>query len=210
MLRLHQEETGFSLVELLVVIVILGVVGGITLTGLVQGMQTSARADERIEGFSELQRASERVSRDLRRGLWTETSVTPGTLPDGCVFLDLSPSAITLIVLDGTGRHRHAYQVADGRMTLTRETWISGAWQNPSTQFVIDGLTNGTTSDPIFSYLDAAGGDLVDPSGIEPEDRAKVRKFGLRLETELAGQGPIAVETIVGARNGGRSCTAAS
>lgn len=205
MLRTARDESGFTLVELLVVILIVGVVGGVTLTGLVQGMQTSARADERIQAFSDLQRASERVSRDLRRGVWRDISVAPGTPPPGCVFLALAPNAVSLVVFDEAGRQRHSYQVAAGTLTVTRETWVAGAWQNTSTQFVIDGLTNGTAAEPIFTYLDEDGTDLL-ADGLQVEDRGDVRKFGLRLETELAGQGPVAVETIVGARNGGRSC----
>lgn len=206
MLGRPADEQGFSLIELLVVVLILGIVGAITLTGLVQGLQTSARADARIQAFSELQRASERVSRDLRRGVWADIYVPPPvTPPAGCSYLEMSPGTLTLIVFDGNTRYRHRYALASGILTLTRHTWSSGTWQPTSTQEVVRGITNGTPADPVFSYLDADGADLL-ADGLQNVDRGQVRKFGLRLKTNVAGEDPVEVRTVVGARNGGLPC----
>lgn len=207
MLNRDASEAGFSLIELLVVVAILGVVGGITLTGLVQGMSTSARADQRIHTYTELERASERITRDLRRAVWTDISIAPTTAPPpGCTFLDLSPDAITLIVLDGSTRYRHRYQLVGGQLNLTTETWTNGAWANASTVPVIGQIVNGTSANPIFSYLAADGTDLIASDGFQEADRGRVRKFKLRLVADVSQQGPVALETLVGARNGGSPC----
>lgn len=206
----REAEDGFSLVELLVVIAISGIVGAVTLTGLVRGLQTGAMADERIEAFTDLQRASERITRDLRRALWTDVSSSSATIPAGCLALDLEPDEISIVVMEGTTRFRHTYAVVGGTMSMTRETWNVGAWQSPVSQPVIGGLTNGSAAEPIFRYLDDEGVDLVaEGGGVQPTDRARVRKFLLRLETEGNTSGAVSVETVVGARNGGRACPGA-
>lgn len=203
----HEAEVGFSLVELLVVIVILGIVGTVTLTGLVRGLQTGAMADERIEAFTDLQRAAERTTRDLRRALWTDVSSSTATIPDGCVALDLDHDELSVVVIDGTDRFLHTYTLAAGTLTMTRSAWDGASFQSPVVQPVIMGLTNGSPADPIFRYLDADGVDLVvEGGGVQDADRARVRKFVLRFETEGETSGPVSVETVVGARNGGRAC----
>lgn len=61
-----QGDSGFTLIEALVVMVVLGVVGAFVGTSLVQGMRTSSDAQQRIYVLTDLQRGLERVSRELR------------------------------------------------------------------------------------------------------------------------------------------------
>lgn len=208
MLESRRDQHGFSLVELLVVVLILGVVGGVTVTGLVRGFRTSAAADARIVAYTDLQRASERVSRDLRRGVWTHTYVSSPTAPSGCEYLTLSPDSVTLIILDDGARFRHRYQLTGGVLNLTRQTWTGSAWGAGESQEVVRGISNGAAGDPIFSYLDGDGRDVL-ADGFQDVDRGHVRKFRLSLKSGIAhGQGTAEITTVVGARNGGLSCPA--
>jgi type II secretory pathway pseudopilin PulG len=209
---LHRDESGIGLVELLVVILIMGVVGGMTVTSLVQGMRTSSRVDARIQTSTDLQRAAERVARDLRRGVWTDISmVTPPAEPDGCTYVSLEPDDLTLIVFDGSDRYRHVYTHASGALSLDIDQWVAGAWADVSDQVVIDGLNNATaaTPVPVFSFLDRDGVDLLD-DGLDASDRSSVRNFRLTLVGTVTDQPDITLSTTVAARNGGLTCPVAS
>lgn len=205
---LIRQEAGIGLVELMIVILILGVVGGITVTGLVQGMQTSNRIDARVETSTELQRAAERVARDLRRGVWTDIAVLPlPPEPTGCTYVSLDPDTLTLIVFDGPDRYRHVYTHAGDALSLDIDQWVGGGWADVSATEVVDDLRNAATGTPLFTYLDRDGGEL---DGTQASDHADVRNFRLTLVGAVREQPPMTLTTTVAARNGGLPCPVAS
>ena len=63
--RLHDEQ-GVTLIEVLVVMILMGVIGGTVTTSLVRAMKTTATTEERFTAIGELQKAVGRMSRELR------------------------------------------------------------------------------------------------------------------------------------------------
>ena len=61
-----RDEQGFSLVELLVVMLVMAIIGGIVATSLVSGWRSSETAEERIDALLETQQAMQRMSREIR------------------------------------------------------------------------------------------------------------------------------------------------
>lgn len=59
-------DEGFTLVELLVSIVLLGVLGAITLTAVINTQKDYRLADDQAQGLSDVKVASERLARDVR------------------------------------------------------------------------------------------------------------------------------------------------
>jgi type II secretory pathway pseudopilin PulG len=205
-----RRDDGLGLVELLVVVLVLGVIGAMTITSLVRGMRTTDRVEARIQASTDLQRAAERVARDLRRGVWTDISLTPlPSPPAGCTYVSLDGDELTLIVFDGIERFRHTYTHVDGTLTLDVDRWSSGAWADVSTTTVIDGLQNATAGEDVFSFLDRNGGDLLE-DGLDPTDHADVRNFRLTLVGTVRDQPAMTLNTTVAARNGGIPCPVAS
>lgn len=66
--RDNDGQQGFTLVELLVVVTILTIIGGIVGGTIIQSMQTGRRAEARIQSLNDLERTLQRVGRELRSG----------------------------------------------------------------------------------------------------------------------------------------------
>src|SRR4051795_700593 len=64
--RERGDEVGYTLVELLVVVVLLGIVGGIVSTAAIGGMRTTRQAQNRAYSTEGIQGQIERMARDIR------------------------------------------------------------------------------------------------------------------------------------------------
>lgn len=64
--RLHADERGFTLVELMVVVFLLAIVGGVTMTGLTAAMRMQRSQTEHIDALNRSKTAMERVTKELR------------------------------------------------------------------------------------------------------------------------------------------------
>lgn len=80
-------DEGVTLVELLVVIVLIGIIGGIVSTSLIVGMRSTRQAQNQASVEATLQAATERIARDVRAAnpivSGTATSLTVKVLTVG-------------------------------------------------------------------------------------------------------------------------------
>lgn len=174
----RSDESGFSLVELLVVILLLGVVGSVVVTGLVSAMRHTQESQQRIEAMAELQRAAERITRELRAA---------------CPVMDMADDDVTVAIhRDGDTRYHQFYR--DG--TQLRHAVKDTADETPAGGNV---LINELPADALFTYFD----DAAEPVD-EPRD---VRLVRMALRRDLPGQDrTVEVGTTTSLRNGGQAC----
>lgn len=175
----QRHEGGFTLVELLVVIVLLGAVGSVVTAGLVSAMQHTRESQERIQAMAELQRSAERVTRELRAA---------------CPVMEATGDDVTVaIVRDGQTRYHQFYRDGSRLRHAIKDT----ADEAPAGTILLNELPNDGSA--LFTYLDKSG-----QATSEPRD---VRAVGLTLQRHLPGQDhTVAVETTASLRNGGRTC----
>lgn len=215
-MRRMKEQDGFTLVELLVVMVILGVVGAVTTTGLIQGMRTTDRVQARADALVELERAGQRLEREIRRGMWS-TSLTPSyTQPKGCVVpavntagnaSSLRNDEISLVALHSGERFRYKISLTGDEVRLAESRWTAAGWTAVADRVVIDGVTNAAHGIPLLTYLGADGQQLVPSAGQYTNLHiAKLRKIQLRLRLDVRGEEPLELSTLVSPRNGGGRC----
>lgn len=179
----HHGEAGFTLVELLVVMLIMGVIGAFTMSSLVQGIQTSDEADRRVQALTDLQQAGQRVSRELRMACHVEA-----------VAADF---AVVDILRDDT-RYRYSFAV-DGE-TLEADIDIvasDGTTSDHRTDRIAEGIVNGST---LFTYPDEVGTPM--PAPVVP---SAVRDVTLTL-VRSTNSDDVAWSANLHLRNGGLSC----
>lgn len=191
------DQRGFTVVELLVVIVILGVVGSVVTTSLVNGMRTTRQTQSRIEAMAELRTATERITRELRAA---------------CPLESMAVDDVTLQLPRDGQRYRYQYTVDADALNVTVELrdpddsgatdtdgdgvlWLAHRPEQP----LIDELSPSV--DP-FTYR-APDETILDPATAAPRDVATV---DLTLERTLPEQDPVTVTTRVHVRNGGLAC----
>lgn len=175
----RRDESGFTLVELLVVIVLLGAVGSVVTAGLVSAMRHTQESQQRIEAMAELQRSAERITRELRAA---------------CPVMAIDPEDVTVAIeRDGQTRYHQFYRDGDRLRHAVKAT----SEETPQGASLIGQLPND--GDPLFTFLDDAG---------EPVDQPReVRLVRTLLRRDLPQQGrTVEIETTTGLRNGGKAC----
>lgn len=179
------SSAGFTLVELLIVVLILGIVGGFTVRALVQGYRTSADVQGRLDTHAALQDVQIDVTRRLRAA---------------CPVIAISGDETTVQVRHSNGdvEKSRFYLTAADELREDRDRWDGAAWQHLSDQLIAVGIDNDVTILPVFEGLDEDGftaANLVDLRAI----RTQLRRVG-------ADGDQVLVTTTVSLRNGDSPC----
>lgn len=161
------DESGFQLIELMVVVLILSVISAVATTGVITGLRSSTRSQIRMDAHEELQRGLERISREVR-------VADPASYPVGVdgALLVADPDELALDVyrdLDGDGtleRWRHRFH-----SPVTGELWhcaavITGADPCAGAAAGRPLIRDLAAPDP-FVYLDGDGTPGVTGADIE-------------------------------------------
>lgn len=180
------DESGFSLVELLTVIVILAVIGGFVVTAITTALQSSTRTQARIEAIQELETAIQRMARDIRAA---EVLVLN---PD-----DPRRSIRSRVQRDGLLEVR-AFSLQDegGDTVLVSETFPVGADEEAlptASQRLVTLVDNDET--PLFTYFDRDGVELP------PAQSTAARHVEITLIRAIPGQRAIETTTLVSIRS---------
>ncbi|MFA9445650.1 type II secretion system protein J [Egicoccus sp. AB-alg6-2] len=201
----RSSEQGFTLVELLVSMVLLGVVGSVVVSAIVTGMQSARTTTARTMAIHELEVALQRVGRELRAAdpLYVSENGAYGTQIGAEVVRNGQVQVISFAVVEEDGQQFLVQDTAIGDIadiesgvveltTLPRRTLVTA-------------VDNG--SDPVFTYFDDYGDPIVctppTPGPSEACDLAysDAYKIGLRLERTLSDQSPVRAETYITVRN---------
>lgn len=177
--RLSGEDHGVSLVELLVVMLLMTIVGGIVATSLVLGMQKSAAARARVDEVAAMERSLEAISRELRAA---------------CPLQTADPLKAVAVIDRGTEQLRFTYAVSGGELTELRERRSGGSWVVLSSRTLLDDVVNT----PVFTYRDKLQAPTNDPR------RAAIATID--VQRDITDGGNVRFSTTVAVRNNGR-CT---
>jgi prepilin-type N-terminal cleavage/methylation domain-containing protein len=191
--RLRHEQAGFTLVELLVVMVLMGVVGSITVAAIVTGMNSQRTTQDRLDALHELEVATQRAIRDLRVAspLLVSTQ-TPASEHIGTRFRRGGEPTTVFYELetDEDSNEQFLVQlVSTGGESFSRR--------------LVTAVDNGDT--PLFRYFDTDGSELEcdwDLPELEYRDCIlSANAVAIRLVRGVHGQEPVVVETRVNIRS---------
>ena len=188
MITAQERESGFTLIEALVVMVIFGVIGTFVTTAVVESMHTSSRAQSRIVALADLQRGIERVAREMR-------VADPLALCSG-----EEDSALGAIVYRDDKRYVHKFYLsADGESLLQDITVFDPATAVTGTPvssgvFIADvGNSEHPDNPPLFEY--------ADQDGVPTTHYVTAAQITINLAKQALDSEPVLVSTTVEVRN---------
>lgn len=192
-------QGGFTLVELLVVMVLTGIVGTVVTVSVVNSMSVARSTSQRATALHDVERALQVVGRELRiadpicldDGGDYRSTIGAQVERDGATqihtFTIEEDDGIQFLFQDIVG-----YEPGDVQACIPREDATPTAL--PRRRLVTD-VDNGIEA--VFTYHDALGGDI----DCDVEACEQAVQIGIRLVRNLEGGEDIRAETRINVRN---------
>lgn len=189
-------DAGFTLVEMLVVIVVLGVIGAVVSSAVVSSLRTQRLTQANVQSTSDARTAVERMTRDMR---------TANPLRAG-------EAGRTTFDMYYAGRcERRTYYVSGGDLKLDRQAFAAGVRCGSSsatpgaavTTTVVENVTNDSTQ-PLFRYFrwDSVAKQRAEVTA--PVAATAIRSVDtvlVEVSVSTPEQGDVSLKTLVDLRN---------
>ena len=199
---MFQSDDGVTIVELLVVMVLVGIIGGFVTTSLVTGLQTARATSERAIALHDLERSLQVVGRELR-------VADPLILDEGREF---GTSIGALVVRDGQAQ-QHTFTLettSEGRFLVQQTNVyeladVGSAGPDDATPLSSQPRRNLVTDvdddlQTVFRYLDQRGEAYSCPDDV-PVTACRPHQVVIELVRTLPGGQEIRADTTIGIRN---------
>jgi prepilin-type N-terminal cleavage/methylation domain-containing protein len=208
--RRIRPQAGFTLVELLVVLVLLGVVGGIVTSAIVTGMTNARTTTARTVALHDLEIALQRVGRELRAAdpLYVTSGDGYARQVGAEVTRDRAVHIVTFTVVTEGGRQLLVQDTQSATFEAIANAPPGTAIEDLLSPQVRRQLVVDVDDDQVFTYYDR-NGNRID---CDPQDEEKTKEecdlaysdayqLGIRLVRQVGDQRPLQAETRINVRN---------
>lgn len=124
----RSREAGFTLIELILVIVLIGITAGSTAMLVLQGTQSYADLIERKESLHNARLAMERISREVRQATNASTVSASRLRINGGLLEFFHDAATSTVKIGGTSQPAEGRILAEGISSLTFAMDNSNDW----------------------------------------------------------------------------------
>jgi len=193
--RPSSDDAGYTLVEMLVVVIILGVVSAVVGAAIISSLRVQQVTESNVTSMAAARTAVERMSRDIRTANPLRTA---------------QANLISFDMYFGTRCERRTYSVVGTSVVLSRAQFAAGvrcraAGAVPgaaTTSTVIRNVAN-TTGVPLFRYYrwDTATKSRVESPAPVTGSLSSVDTVRINALVSALRQGDVGVETLVDLRN---------
>ena len=198
------KEDGFTLVELLVVVMLLSVIGGLVGTSLVTGMRVTSATQSRYDAIHDLQKGVDRLARELRAAdpIWypAPSSGIPGEA-SAAMEIYRDPPAFTI-----RERFTYTFCPAARKLFVRRQTPAPALTSPPTTPPTLTCPATPTGaapagSVPLISNVDAMTFTYQTAAGTTPTAARDVHRIIVTVRRAVPGQADINIRTALRVRN---------
>lgn len=193
MRRIRGNEEGFTLIEILVVVVLLGIVMGVVYRGLASVESTAAAAEERLINLEEARVLMGTITKDLRTAARLSATESPFLLADGrqvTFYANLSastgPKRVNIFI---DADDRLVEEVIEPAGTAPNYTYGSPAEVRVVGSFVANEAS-------LFTYYDKAGVQLTNIP-LSDADRKKVHAIEVSISIRKESLEPTLATTLI-------------
>lgn len=213
------DDRGFTLVELLVVVLILGMIGSIVLVSVVQAMDRTSSATNRTNALTDIERGLERITRQIRVAdpLVIDPDGACNTLATATCVDEVLTRRMDAVTFSGGEQVNYSYYLVEGaddvelRQDIERVDIATGTTVETSNgEFIAEiGNLEPTVGQPLFRFLaeDPVTGELdeIDCTGLTVDAcrtrYATASVVEITLMKVLQEGDPLRVGTSVNIRN---------
>lgn len=171
MKRRHVRQTGFTLIEVLIVLLLMSIIMGAIFTQISTAQKRSTAEQAKVELFQEAREFMDQLTRDLRnagypnkRNYGPGVSITDSTNAVGLTHIGNADVWFEGDV-EGVGTvsvvKYHYEPNGENCPCLQRSEVIKSAGTADNYSVEVQNLQNGTAENPIFEYYDTTGAQIL-------------------------------------------------
>ncbi len=200
-LRHARGDSGLTLAELMVTMVLLGIVGSLMLTAVVNVTKTVNHNQANADSLDIARIGMNRLAKNVRSGMAIQRS----GLADLPALAEIAPNKVTVYASLGAVPTKITYQINGSRELV--ETWYKGnAASNPYWTFVTTPRTTVVAhkipagSPALFTFLDTNGNPITNQTSTATTDLEQIRSVRINLTVDsdpARGGGPVVITNTV-------------